>query len=168
MFLSSSRLAAHCIECQGFPMGTESRDALAHQQVALNLIFSHSSHLLPLLYTTPPLKPQLPRITWPTLDATLSNFCRRILIFYSKMGAEQMTIHQTEPCRWLRLSSRPADVHWPAINGFKPLQPAAFYLHLISIPESHRPTHIKLTNGWSPEAIWSIHSKQSEVVFKEL
>lgn len=45
--LSSSRLAAHCIERQSSPIGTDSGDALAPQQVADNLISSLSSHLPP-------------------------------------------------------------------------------------------------------------------------
>lgn len=120
MLLSGSRLAAHCIECQVFPMGMDSGDALAHQQVALNLVFSHSSHLPPHFYPTPPLKPQLHRSTWPALDATLPNFClHRYLSFIPKLGPAQRNTNESQTCRWLRLSSWPADVHWPAINRFK-------------------------------------------------
>lgn len=63
--LAGSRLAAHCIERQCSPIGTDSRDALAPQQVADNLISSLSSHLpLPLPPTSlhrqsPPARPRL-------------------------------------------------------------------------------------------------------------
>lgn len=99
MLLSGSRLAAHCIECQVFPMGMDSGDALAHQQVALNLIFSHSSHLPPHFYPTPPLKPQLHRSTWSALDATLPNFwLHRYLSFIPKWDLP----------KWTQMNLRPA------------------------------------------------------------
>lgn len=53
--LAGSRLAAHCIERQCSPIGTDSRDALAPQQVADNLISSLSSH--PPTFPSPHLPP---------------------------------------------------------------------------------------------------------------
>lgn len=64
--LAGSRLAAHCIERQCSPIGTDSRDALAPQQVADNLIsslFLHTSPPPPLPEPTTP--PCLHGDTWP-------------------------------------------------------------------------------------------------------
>lgn len=74
--LSSSRLAAHCIECQCSPIGTDSGDALAPQQETLNLISSLSSHL-----------PSHPQATFPSTAPWryLVSLCPRVCSVWVQM-----------------------------------------------------------------------------------
>lgn len=72
-------------------MGMDSGDALAHQQVALNLIFSHSSHLHPILYPSS-------QTTAPQYLASVGYNCSKCVstksyIFHFKIESAQMTIN---------------------------------------------------------------------------